>query len=36
LQNNSGGPKDLAMLYTEEMIHEDFEELTCDMSEYNV
>jgi hypothetical protein len=21
------------MLYTEEMIHEDFEELTCDMSE---
>ena len=33
LQNNSGGPKDLAMLYTEEMILEDFEELTCDMSE---
>jgi SAM-dependent methyltransferase len=25
LQNNSGGPKELSMLYTEEMIKEDFE-----------
>jgi hypothetical protein len=33
LQNNSGYLTNLAMLYTEEMIHEDFEELTCDMSE---
>ena len=29
LQNNSGGPKEASMLYTEEMMLEDFEELHC-------
>jgi hypothetical protein len=28
LQNTSGGPKDLSMLYTEEMLREDFKELS--------
>lgn len=33
LQNNSGGPKEAAMLYTKEMILEDFEELNCTLLE---
>ncbi|TDD77259.1 class I SAM-dependent methyltransferase [Flavobacterium caseinilyticum] len=33
LQNNSGGPKEVSMLYTKEMLLEDFEELTCDVIE---
>ncbi len=33
LQNNSGGPKDIAMLYTEEMLRDDFEGLTIDLLE---
>ena len=31
LQNNSGGPKELSMLYTEEMIKEDFEGLEIEI-----
>lgn len=31
LQNNSGGPKELAMLYTEEMIKEDFDGLKIEI-----
>ncbi len=31
LQNTSGGPKDLSMLYTEEMIKEDFEGLKIEI-----
>lgn len=31
LQNNSGGPKDLAMLYTEDIIREDFEGMEFDL-----
>lgn len=33
LQNTSGGPKDLSMLYTEEMLRDDFEGLTIDQIE---
>ncbi|HEY9169990.1 MAG TPA: methyltransferase domain-containing protein [Lutibacter sp.] len=33
LQNNSCGPKDLAMLYTEEMLRDDFEGLTINLLE---
>lgn len=33
LQNNSGGPKEASMLYTEEMMLEDFEELHCTLLE---
>jgi SAM-dependent methyltransferase len=35
LQNNSGGPKDLSMLYTEETIKEDFEELKIELLQTN-
>jgi SAM-dependent methyltransferase len=35
LQNNSGGPKDHAMLYTIDMLKEDFEGLTINLLEYN-
>lgn len=31
LKNNSGGPKDLSMLYTEEMVREDFRELQIEL-----
>lgn len=31
LQNTSGGPKDLSMLYTEEILREDFEELNIEL-----
>ncbi len=31
LQNTSGGPKDVAMLYTEEIIYEDFQELEIEL-----
>jgi SAM-dependent methyltransferase len=33
LQNTSGGPKDLSMLYTEEMLRDDFEGLAIDVLE---
>lgn len=33
LQNTSGGPKDVAMLYTEEIIYEDFQELEIELIE---
>jgi len=33
LQNNSGGPKELAMLYTEEMLRNDFENLDIELLE---
>jgi hypothetical protein len=33
LQNSSGGPKDISMLYTEEIIREDFEELNIELIE---
>lgn len=33
LQNNSGGPKELEMLYTEEMLRNDFEGLTIEILE---
>ena len=33
LQNNSGGPKELAMLYTEEMLRNDFEDLDIELLE---
>jgi len=33
LQNNSGGPNDVTMLYTEEMLLNDFEELTIELLE---
>jgi hypothetical protein len=31
LQNNSGGPKDLSLLYTEDIIKEDFDGLKTDL-----
>jgi len=31
LQNNSGGPKELAMLYTENIIREDFEGMEIEL-----
>lgn len=33
LQNNSGGPKEVSMLYTQDMLLDDFEELSCDLIE---
>jgi hypothetical protein len=33
LQNSSGGPKDISMLYTEEIIREDFQELNIELIE---
>ena len=33
LQNNSGGPKDVTMLYTEEMLIEDFEDVEIELIE---
>jgi hypothetical protein len=33
LQNNSGGPKELSMLYTEEMLRDNFEVLTIELLE---
>ncbi|NCP84108.1 MAG: SAM-dependent methyltransferase [Flavobacteriaceae bacterium CG18_big_fil_WC_8_21_14_2_50_34_36] len=36
LQNNSGGPKELAMLYTEEMLRNDFENLDIELLESKI
>jgi hypothetical protein len=33
LQNSSGGPKDISMLYTEEIINEDFHGLDIELIE---
>ncbi|MEO6358667.1 MAG: class I SAM-dependent methyltransferase [Ferruginibacter sp.] len=33
LQNNSGGPKDLSMLYTKEILKEDFRQLQTELSQ---